>query len=160
MAKHYGEPEQIARIKKEIEDTERMLNSSDETRVSDVGYFEHAAKHLDIQEVRKSLAMQKKILADMTPTKFSGPKANEAYKYAKQLKQKIIEGMPKQTFVSYPRGQDPAGKSFDFDRAVNEHVAWEQGGGSKRIQLYNNIMKRIDPNHTWEDFNRYTKERA
>jgi len=110
MSKKYGEPEQIARIKKEIEDTERMLSSADEHSRGDVGYFAHATKHLNIDEVKQSLSQQKRMLANMTPTPFKGQKANEAYSLAKRLKQQIINHMPKETYVAYPRGKDPVNK--------------------------------------------------
>jgi len=158
--KHYGEPEQIARIKKEIEDTERMLSSSDEGRVGDVGYFEHAAKHLDVDEVRKSLAMKKRMLSNMTPAKLTGPKANQAYQMAKKLKEQIIANIPRERFVSYPREKDPSSKVTEFEQVVKRQVEWMQSGGDKKIQMYNQLMKRIDPHHGYEDFNRYVKERA
>lgn len=158
--KKYGEPEQIKRVKAEIEDIERMISSKDETARSDVGYFEHSAKRLDVDEVKKSLAMKRKMLQNMTPTKFNPRQANEAYRYAKQLKQKIIENMPQERYVSYPRGQDPVSKTKDFEDAINRQVAWTKAGWPKKIELFNNIMKRIDPEHRWTDFNEYVKERA
>lgn len=157
--KNFGEPEQIARVKAEIEDIERMLSSKDESARSDVGYFAHSSKRLDVEEVKKSLALKKKFLKDMTPTEFSPQKKNEAYAYAKKLKEQIINSMPKETFVSYPRGKDPSSKTTDFENAVKMHMAWAKDG-PRRVSLYNDIMKRIDPNHQWEDFNKYTKERA
>lgn len=159
MSKHFGEPEQIARVKAEIEDIERMLSSKDENARSDVGYFEHSAKRLDVEEVRKSLALKKKFLKDMTPTELSPRKKNEAYIYAKKLKQQIIDSVPRETFVSYPRGKDSVSKTRDFEEAVKRHVEWAKDG-PRRVALFNNIMKRIDPEHRWEDFNKYTKERA
>lgn len=157
--KNFGEPEQIAKIKSEIEDIERMLSSKDENSRSDVGYFAHSSKRLDVDEVKKSLELKKKLLKEMTPTEFSPRKKNEAYAYAKKLKQKIIESMPTERYVTYPRAKDPADKSTEFEKAVQRHMEWARSG-PKLVAYYNNIMKRIDPEHRWEDFNRYTKERA
>ena len=44
--KQYMEKEDRDRIKKDIEDLVRMVNSDDENRKGDVGYFKHASTHL------------------------------------------------------------------------------------------------------------------
>lgn len=157
--KVFGTPEQIAEVKQNIEETEKMLRSGDESRSSSVGYFAHSAKALDVEEVRKSLAVQKATLERITPHKLTGKKANKAYEYAKTLKTWIIEHQPKQTFAMYPRAKDSASKASDFERAVNRQVEWLKHG-DKKIQEFHSIMQQVDPSAPPYDFNRHIKEKA
>jgi hypothetical protein len=154
-------PEQIADIKAEIKDYKDMINSADESRKGDVGYFQHSSKHIvDPEDVRKAIVSRETQLKKFTPTKITGEKANKLLAWAKNRRQWIIANMPKETYALYPRGKDPVDKASEFERAVQRQVKWDQSGGSKAIEEYHYVMKRLDPDAPREDFNRFIRERA
>lgn len=164
MEKPFNPPElmtneQIASIKAEIEDIKQMINAGDETRRSDVGYFDHARTHLDIDEVKKAIRAREAQLEKYTPKKLTGEKANKALAYAKKLETWIAQNMPRETFVLFPRDKDPSTKAAEFERAVNRQVEWMKNG-QRAINIYHHIMRRIDPDAPMKDFNKLVRERA
>lgn len=155
----YMSQQELDQIKAEIKEIKAMIDSSDENKKSDVGNFEHSAKHLDIEEVKKSISHRELQLRKFTPKKFKGPQANKAYALAKKYKKWIKEHIPKETYFTYPRGKDEVGKSLDFQRAVDRQVSWLQNG-QKYITAYNYLMRRLDPDRPPEDFNKYVRTKA
>jgi len=151
--------EQIATIKGEIADIKSMLKASDETKRSDVGYFNHSVTHLNVEEVQKAIGAREKQLKQYTPQKLKGNEANKALSRAKELKVWIRDNIPKESFTLYPRPKDPVKKTRDFERAVDRQVQWAKNGESA-IQEYHYLMRRVDPSIPREDFSRYTKEKA
>jgi hypothetical protein len=154
-------PEQINEIKAEIQDIKDMMNSADENKRGDVGYFQHSGKHIvDPEDVKKAIVSRETQLRKYTPVRLTGETANKALAWAKQRRQWILDHMPKETYAMYPRDKDSVSKPADFERAVQRQVEWAQKGGARAIDEYHYIMRRLDPSAPREDFNRYVKERA
>jgi hypothetical protein len=152
--KEYGTPDQIERIKKEIADEERMLNASDENTNSSVGYFEHSAKRLDMEEGRKAIANKKRMLQEMTPEPLTGRKANKAWEVVKKLERWIKENQisAREGGVGYDKGED-------FVRAVDRQYKWintriKVGDlpPMHPVQLHRHLMRRIDHAVPHKDF--------
>jgi hypothetical protein len=157
--KEYGTPEQIERIKQEIADEERMLNADDENKRSDIGYFAHSAKRLDVKETKAAIAHKKKMLERMTPTKLTGRKADKAYEVAKKLEGWIKENQipAREENLGYEAGND-------FTRAVDRQVKWTQTRVKvgdlppmHPVQLHRHLMRRIDPSVPYKDFGKMRK---
>jgi len=151
--------EQVKEIKAEVEDMERMLTGADENNRSDIGHFKHSAGHVTPEEVKRAIGMRKRNLRDKTPKPLTGEQANKAYAYAQKLKKMILENIltTKESDRKYQDGND-------FSRAVDHAVAWEK----MRIKLpgfkaehprnvYDYLMRRIDPDAPREDFERLRK---
>ena len=150
--------EQIAEVKSDVEEIERMLKGSDEGNLGaekdGVGYFRHASDRLDVAEIQKELFVKKKRLRDGTPVKLTGEASNKAYAYAQKLRKAIIANIPKDIYIKYPKGQ-----GNDFEKSVDQQVWWQQHG-TRAIDTYYHWMRRVDPNYREEDFEKYRKERV
>lgn len=154
-------PQQIAEIKAEIQDLKDQMNNADETRRGDVGYFRHSGQHItDPEDVRKAIATRTRQLQVYTPKKLTGDTANKVLAWAKKRKEWIVANMPRDTYAMYPRDKDSTTKASDFERAVQQQIAWKQKGGERAIEEYHYAMRRLDPDAPREDFNRYVRERA
>ena len=161
-------PKQLSEIKAEIQDIKDMMNSADEDKRSDVGYFKHSSGHiLDVEDVRKAINAREIQIRKFTPIKFTGEQANKALNNAKKIKAWIIANIPKEVFVSYPREKDPVSKTMDFERAIQAQVKWQttkiynnKWNGQEVIAAYHYLMRRVDPDAPKEDFNKYVRERA
>lgn len=166
-------PEQRKEVKREIEDLTRMITAADEGRKGDVGYFRHSSSFIDPQEVKKSIILKKKRLADGTPKQFTGESANKAFRYAQNLKKWIIDNIPKEQHVRYPK-QNESGNDIDnpekivsFEQSVEAIIKWQKSKVTlpgfapiHPVDLYHHIMARIDPDAPREDFNRYMREKV
>jgi hypothetical protein len=152
--KQYGTPEQIARIKAEIADEERMLNAADEGSGASVGYFQHSSRRIDQKDAKIAIAKKKKMLADMTPHKLKGADANKAYEEAKKLERWIKENQitAREGALGYKDGED-------FVRAVDRQFKWIQTRirvgdlpPMHPVDAYRHLMRRIDPAVPNKDF--------
>ena len=138
LAKVFMTPQRIKEVKAEVASLERMLRGADSG--SDIGYYDHAAKHIqNPQDVQREIRKKKKMLADHTPTKLTGPKANKLYKWAKNYekwrKEHTISN--KEVMQGYPKSDS---KSADFDNAVNALCAEM---ANPKIQEYDMMYKDI-----------------
>lgn len=134
-------------IKKDIADREKMLiadKASGRPKIQNEAEF--------AAEIKK----KKAILAQHSPTKLTGAKANRAYAEAKKLKEEISgEILDRRSFgQSYPRQTDrhgnPITPDFDkkraFDKAVQRQYALQTNPVLKRkIARFKGIMANLDP---------------
>jgi len=123
-----------------------MLNGSDGG--ADIGYYDHAAKHIqDPAEVRKEIYKRKKMLAEHTPTKLKGPKANKMYQWAKNYEKwrKEHSLSNAQLGQMYPKSDS---KSADFEQAVNAlYMEMTNPKLQRADMMYKHIMRRLDPDN-------------
>jgi hypothetical protein len=71
--------------------------------------------------------------------------ANKAYKRAKEIAEELKEKMPssKLFYQRYPNNSDRASKAQDFERAVQQQMAFQKMQG--KVDEFRNLMARIDP---------------
>jgi hypothetical protein len=129
---------QCNEVRSDIESMEKML---DDPRpwVRD--------KITDVGEVKGQIASKKKLLADHSPRRMRGEKANKAYAEAKKLAAFIQGEMPtnKQYFQRYAKDSDGHTRQAGFEKAVQQQVAFQTNPELQRaVVRYKNIMRRID----------------
>jgi hypothetical protein len=130
---------QCKEIKEEIDSLEKML-SDPRPWVRN--------KITDEAEVKNQIRSKKELLNNHVPHKLRGPKANRAYAEAKKLADFIREQMPsrKDYFRPYAKESDDHNRQADFERAVQQQVAFQTNPDVQRAVIrYKAIMRRIDP---------------
>jgi len=131
-------PTQIREIKSEINELEKMFKA------------DQASGRPKIQneiEFKAEIKKKKKVLQNHAPKKLKGPKANRAYKLAKELKKKIQAAMPSSRayFQQYPKSSDKHTKQADFERTVAQQVAFMQNSEIQQaVTQFKHIMRRLD----------------
>lgn len=133
-------PAQVREIKSEVNELEKMFKA------------DQASGRPKIQneiEFKAEIKKKKKVLQNHAPKKLKGPKANRAYRLAKELKKKIQAAMPSSRayFQQYPKSSDKHNRQADFERTVAQQIAFMQNSEIQRaIQQYKHILRRLDPN--------------
>ena len=128
--------ENIREIKREIKELEFMLKS------------DKASGNPKIQseaEFVGEISKKKKLLKDHTPRELKGADANKAYSRAQELRDIIVDAMPKSKdyYQKYPTIGD---SGLDFDRTVRQQIAFQTDKKVKNaVKEYKNIMRRLDP---------------
>lgn len=133
--------QQVKETEAEITFLEKMLKADQS------GEFGRP-KITDTGEFRAKIIEKKELLDNYSPRKMRGPSANKAYARAKELAEKIKAEMPsnKDYNRSYPSKKSRVSADFDFERAVQQQVAFQTNRGLQNmIHEYKNIMARIDP---------------
>ena len=129
-------PAQISEMKADINSAERMLKAD---------IASGRPKIQDKAEFKAEVAKKQKILDVHAPKKFRGENANKQLKRAQDLKQRIIEAMPKsrEYYQQYPKGD---GSNLDFERAVKQQIFFQTDKQvQENVRHYKHIMRRIDP---------------
>jgi septal ring factor EnvC (AmiA/AmiB activator) len=132
---------QIAEVKSEIASIEKLLKRSENPK-------DHVGRAIqDPAELHKEIAKHKKLLEDHVPAKFRGENANRKLKEARKLAEEIKAAMPrsKDYFNRYPKGSDGHSRHADFERSVQQQMAFQHPDMQKKILRYKSIMRRIDP---------------
>ena len=150
--KVFADPEQRAKLKKDIEGLVSMAASQGEDSTNEIGNYNFATKHLDLKEVRREIATKKKRLKDITPNPLTVNVQNLALQKARAIKTWIIENKPKEAYVRYHNSEA-------FEKSVQAATRWLKHG-SDMENRYNYLMQRIDPSLPREGFDKHTKERA
>ena len=125
---------QIKEWKTEIKGLENMLKAdraSGNPKISDEAEF--------MVEINK----KRKLVNDHSPKPLSPADANKLYTTAKRIEKVLQEHMPRKRDHerAYPKGYD-----HDFERSVEQEMAYMQNPKLKRLQLaYKHIMRRLDP---------------
>lgn len=131
-------PAQVQEIKSEINELEKMFTA------------DQASGRPKIQneiEFKAEIKKKKQVLHDHAPKRLKGPKANRAYALAKELKKKIQAVMPSSNsyFQRYPKSSDNHNRQADFERTVNQQVAFMKNSEIQRaVAQYKNIMRRLN----------------
>lgn len=126
-------------LEAEINEMDRMLKAD---RASG------RPKIQDEKEFRGQVAKKKKELEDFAPKKLTGRKANEAYATVKRLEKYIQKRMPssKEYFQRYPKGTDAHSKHTDFEKAVQQQMAFQTNPRmQKACAIIKNLKARLDP---------------
>ena len=131
--------EQVAEVKKRIQDAEKLLKD-DRPWVRN--------KITDEAEIRKEIDRDKKLIENHSPKRLRGAKQNKAYKEAQVLAEKIKEAMPRvgEYYQRSPKDSDGHTKKSEFDKVVRQQMKFQTDPRIKQMIIrYKNIMRRIDP---------------
>jgi hypothetical protein len=125
---------QIKDWKGEISHLENMLKAdraSGNPKIADEGEF------------RGEINKKKKLIKEHSPKMFKGEKANKALRLARKIEKVLQEHMPRKRDHEM---KQPTGYSKDFERTVEQEMAYMTNPKLKELQLaYKNIMRRLDP---------------
>jgi len=125
----------IRGIKNDIKELENMLSAD---------IASGSPKIQNRAEFTREITEKKKILKDHTPKELRGANKNKAYKRVKELKKIISDAMPpsKEYYQPYPK----AGSSYDFERVVNQQMAFQTDKKMQSmVQEYKHLCRRLDP---------------
>ena len=131
---------QINEVKQEIAGIDNLLKRHE--RQDYVGKLVQ-----DPGELIKEKYKHEQLLKDHTPHKLRGQNANKKLAEARKLGEEIAEAMPKgkDYYNRYPKDADGHSRQADFDRAVDQQVAFQSQAMQLKVQRYKSIMRRIDP---------------
>ena len=137
--------EQISEWKRDIDGMERMLNGKE----VDSGVYGRKDLIQDPDNIKREIDKRKRLIANHSPQKLSGNAANTAYKRAKELKEEITKLMPseKAYFQPYPNGKTPTHRGVDFEKTVQQQMAFQKADVQKKVQEYKYLMTRLDPDN-------------
>lgn len=99
--------------------------------------------------LQREIAKRKAFIRANTPKKLTGVEANKAYKEAKEMGAKLRELMPSQKMFNqrYPSSSDRASKATDFEKAVQQQMAFQHPEVQKLAAAYRERMARLDPSN-------------
>lgn len=135
--------ESVLREKKEeIKEMESMLKGGAVER----GVSYRSDKIQEPELIKHEIKKRQRFIDDNTPRKLTGESANKAYRRAKELAAEIKEAMPTQRLFNqrYPSSSDRASKATDFEKAVQQQMAFQKGMSHKTAE-YRNLMAKLDP---------------
>jgi len=137
--------EQVAEWKREIDDMKKMLSGKE----IDPGVSGRPDKIQDPKHIEYEIKKRERIIAEHSPHKIAGAKANEAYKRAKELKEKIIALMPtaKEYYQPRPGKTTPTHRGSDFEATVRRQMEFQKPEVQKMVQEYKHIMGSLDPSN-------------
>jgi hypothetical protein len=129
--------------REEIKEMETMLSGGRADR--DVAYRNDKIQEPDL--IRHEIRKRQKFISDNTPKKLTGVDANKAYKRVKELEGQLKEAMPsqKQFGMRYPSSSDRASKATDFEKAVQQQMAFQSPQMQQMAAEYRHLMIKIDP---------------
>jgi hypothetical protein len=142
--------------KNEIKEMETMLGGGRADR--DISYRNDKIQDPDL--IRHEIAKRKKFIEVNTPKKLTGVEANRAYKRVKELEAEFKDKMPTSKLFNqrYPRSDDRASKAIDFERGVQQQVAFQKM--QPLVNEFRNLVARIDPqNRTLGNIERLRRAR-
>jgi len=149
--------EAVLREKKnEIKEMETMLAGGRADR--DVAYRNDKIQEPEL--IRHEIKKRKQFIEDNTPKKLTGVAANKALKRAKEIAAELKEAMPTRKMFDqrYPSSSDRASKASDFEKAVQQQMAFQRD--QKKVEEYRYLMSRLDPeNPTVRDIERLRRAR-
>ncbi len=129
--------------REEIKEMETMLTGGRADR--DVAYRNDKIQEPDL--IKHEIRKRQKFISDNTPKKLTGVEANKAYKRAKEIEGQLKEAMPSQKMFNqrYPSSSDRASKATDFEKAVQQQMAFQSPKMQQMAAEYRNLMSRLDP---------------
>jgi septal ring factor EnvC (AmiA/AmiB activator) len=132
---------QISEVKKEIASIDNLLSRSKNPD-------DHVGRKIqDPAELKREKAEREKLLADHAPHRLRGQNANRKLAEARKLAEEIKEAMPRgrDYYNRYPKDSDGHSRQADFERAVNQQIAFQGQDMQKKVLRYKAIMRQIDP---------------
>lgn len=127
--------QRVKELKSEIDSLTKMLDGDQRSA---------HPKIQDPDEFKANIATKQKELDDHSPKKLRGQNANRMLEKARALETRIRDEMP--TSREYFQQPPKTGSTFDFEKAVEQQMAFMRNTGLQRdITAYKNIMRRIDP---------------
>jgi hypothetical protein len=131
--------------REEIKEMETLLSGGRADR--DVSFRNDKIQEPEL--IRNEILKRKKFIADNTPKKLTGTEANKAYKRAKEIEEVLRDAMPTQKLYNqrYPSSSDRASKATDFERAVQQQMAFQSAKYQGLAAEYRHLMARIDPSN-------------
>lgn len=141
--KVYASEAVLREKKEEIKEMESMLQGGQIER--GVSYRQDKIQEPEL--IKHEIAKRKRFIENSTPKKFKGEEANKAYARAKELAEEIKDKMPNQKSFNqrYPSSSDRASKATDFEKAVQQQMAFQSNGMVQKVLEYRGLVARLDP---------------
>ncbi len=129
--------------REEIKEMETMLAGGKADR--DVIYRDDKIQEPEL--IKYEIRKRQKFIEMNTPKLLTKVESNKAYKRAKELEGVLKDAMPSQKQFSqrYPSSSDRASKASDFERAVQQQIAFQSPKIQSLAAEYRHLMARIDP---------------
>ena len=120
---------EINDLKSEKQDLEGIIRESEQ------GAGEGTSRGIDKAAIQGRMAHIDRLITEGTPDRIVGVSKDRAHNEAKELAEKIKEGMPTRDEMMRPQANPGA---------IDKHMAWEKANG-ERIARYKHLQRQLNP---------------